>query len=77
MSDELAPLVTIDPEIMGGEPVFRGTRVPVQTLVDFLVAGDTVDYFLNQFPSVRREQAVGFIARSAVAFAELNAAPAA
>ena len=77
MADQLSPLVTIDPEIMGGEPVFRGTRVPVQTLVDFLVAGDTLDYFLDQFPTVRREQAAAFIARSAAVFAELNAAPAA
>ncbi len=43
--------------ILGGTPVFAGTRVPVQTLIDYLVAGDCLDDFLNDFPTVRREQA--------------------
>jgi uncharacterized protein (DUF433 family) len=47
-----------DPEIMGGTPVFVGTRVPFQTLLDYLEAGDPLDEFLDDFPSVRREQAV-------------------
>ena len=46
---------------MGGTPVFSGTRVPVQTLVDYLTAGDTIDEFLIGFPSVRREQVVAFL----------------
>ena len=51
-------VVHSDPEILGGTPVFVGTRVPVQSLFDYLEAGDTLDEFLRQFPSVRREQAV-------------------
>lgn len=47
-----------DPEIMGGALVFVGTRVPVQTLLEYLEAGDPLDEFLVDFPSVRREQAV-------------------
>jgi len=47
-----------DPEILGGTPVFVGTRVPVQALFDYLEGGETLDDFLKQFPSVRREQAI-------------------
>ena len=50
-----------DPEIMGGTPVFTGTRVPVQHLLDYLEGGDTLDEFLDGFPGVSREQAVGFL----------------
>jgi uncharacterized protein (DUF433 family) len=50
--------VTIDPETMSGAPVFRGTRVPVAALLDNLTAGLTLDEFLDNFPTVRREQAV-------------------
>jgi len=53
-----ADVVHSDPEILGGTPVFVGTRVPVKTLFDYLEAGDTLDEFLNDFPSVTREQAV-------------------
>jgi uncharacterized protein (DUF433 family) len=52
------PVVHSDPEIMGGVPVFVGTRVPVKTLYDYLEAGDPLDDFLDDFPSVTREQAV-------------------
>jgi uncharacterized protein (DUF433 family) len=51
-------IVHTDPEILGGKPVFVGTRVPVRTLYDHLEAGDSLDEFLESFPSVRREQAV-------------------
>ena len=51
-------IVHSDPEIMGGEPVFVGTRVPVKNLFDFLEAGDSLDEFLEDFPSVTREQAI-------------------
>ena len=51
-------IVHCDPGILGGTPVFRGTRVPVKNLVDCLAAGDTLDQFLDDFPSVSREQAV-------------------
>jgi uncharacterized protein (DUF433 family) len=51
-------VVHSDPEILGGTPVFVGTRVPVQSLFDYLEGGDTLDEFLRQFPSVKREQAI-------------------
>jgi uncharacterized protein (DUF433 family) len=55
---EPANVVHSDPEILGGIPVFVGTRVPVQNLIDYLEAGDSLDEFLDDFPSVSREQAV-------------------
>ena len=51
-------VVRSDPEILGGTPVFTGTRVPVKNLLDHLAAGDTLEEFLDDFPTVRREQAV-------------------
>jgi uncharacterized protein (DUF433 family) len=51
-----------DPEILGGTPVFAGTRVPFQSLIDYLVGGDSLDEFLRQFPSVTREQAQAALA---------------
>lgn len=56
MSDPTT-VVHSDPDILGGAPVFVGTRVPFQNLIDYLVAGDSLDEFLRQFPSVTREQA--------------------
>lgn len=56
-----AHVVHSDPEIMGGEPVFVGTRVPVYNLFDYLEAGDWLDDFLEQFPSVSRDPAVSAI----------------
>jgi len=53
-----APVIVRDPEILEGIPCFRGTRVPFQNLLDYLEAGDTLDEFLEQFPSVTREMAV-------------------
>jgi uncharacterized protein (DUF433 family) len=47
-----------DPEVMGGTPVFCGTRVPVQTLIEYLEAGDSIDEFLEGFPTVTREQVI-------------------
>jgi len=55
------PIVSCDPEVLGGAPVFSGTRVPVQTLVDYLEAGDSIDEFLEGFPSVTREQVIAFL----------------
>lgn len=52
------PIVHTDPEILGGKPVFVGTRVPVKSLFDHLEAGDSIDEFLESFPSVSRAQAV-------------------
>lgn len=56
-----APVVACNPEIMGGTPVFSGTRVPVQTLLDYLEAGDSIDEFLEGFPSVTRGQIIAFL----------------
>jgi len=50
-----------DPEVLGGTPVFVGTRVPVQSLFDHLEAGDSIDDFLEGFPSVRREQVIAML----------------
>ena len=55
------PVVSCDPDIMGGTPVFAGTRVPVETFLDYLEGGDTIDDFLEGFPSVTREQAIAFL----------------
>ena len=55
-------LLHSDPQILGGTPVFVGTRVPVQTLLNYLEAGDPLDEFLDHFPSVTREQAVAVLA---------------
>jgi len=54
-------IVTSSKEIMGGTPVFTGTRVPIETLIDYLKAGETIDEFLEGFPSVTREQVVHFL----------------
>lgn len=64
MAADTAPLINIDPEILGGEPVFVGTRVPVTTLPDWLGHGHSLEEFLDNFPTVSREQAVRFIAES-------------
>ena len=53
-----ADVVVKDPEILGGNPVFFGTRVPFQNLLDYLEGGDTLDEFLDDFPSVTREAAI-------------------
>jgi uncharacterized protein (DUF433 family) len=50
--------VSIDPEVMSGKPVFAGTRVPVETLLDYILDGHTLDVFLDNFPTVKREDAV-------------------
>ena len=54
-------VIVADPDIMGGTPVFRGTRVPVQTLLDYLEAGESIDDFLAGFPSVSRDQVIEFL----------------
>jgi uncharacterized protein (DUF433 family) len=57
-------VVHSDPEILGCVPVFIGTRVPVQTLLDYLAAGDSLDEFLDHFPSVTHDQAVTVLAEA-------------
>lgn len=55
------PLITMSPERLSGTPVFAGTRVPVQTLIEYLEAGDALEDFLRDFPSVSREHAVAVL----------------
>jgi uncharacterized protein (DUF433 family) len=54
-------IVSADPKVMSGAPVFKGTRVLVQTLIEYLEAGDSIDDFLEGFPSVTREQVIAFL----------------
>ena len=54
-------VIVSDPQVMGGTPVFRGTRVPVQTLFDYLEAGDTIGEFLKGFPSVTEEKVIAVL----------------
>ena len=62
--------VHTDPEIMHGTPVFRGTRVPVQALFDYIEGGDPIDEFLHQFPTVTRGQAVAALEEAAILLAD-------
>ncbi|WP_413171135.1 DUF433 domain-containing protein [Anabaena azotica] len=55
------PIISVSPEIMSGTPVFTGTRVPIQTLLDYLKAGDSIDDFLDGFPTVTKEQVITFL----------------
>jgi uncharacterized protein (DUF433 family) len=57
-----------DPNILGGEPVFRGTRVPFKVLIDYLEGGDTLDQFLEEYPSVSRELAIAAIEKARLSF---------
>jgi uncharacterized protein (DUF433 family) len=66
MGDHMSTnVVSTSPDIMGGTPVFPGTRVPVQTLLDYIEAGDTIDEFLRGFPTVTRDHVVAFLERAA------------
>ena len=60
----MSNLVTQDPDILGGEPVFAGTRVPARSLFDHLEAGDSIEDFLDGFPSVKREQVIALLEES-------------
>ncbi|MCA0454516.1 MAG: DUF433 domain-containing protein [Chloroflexi bacterium] len=55
------PLIYKGQDVMSGTPVFYGTRVPVQTLIDYITTGDTIEIFLEDFPTVSREQVVRFL----------------
>jgi uncharacterized protein (DUF433 family) len=59
-------VVSISKEVMGGTPVFAGTRVPIQTLIDFLTAGETIDDFIDGFPTVSREQVVEYLTQAEI-----------
>ena len=62
----MSKVIVQDPQILGGEPVFKGTRVPVKSLFDHLEAGDSIDDFLDGFPSVQREQVIILLEESKV-----------
>ena len=55
------PVVISSPEVLGGTPVFAGTRVPVETFVEYIKAGESIDSFLEGFPSVKKEQLLAFL----------------
>jgi uncharacterized protein (DUF433 family) len=57
----MSSVVKIDPEIMSGAPCFAGTRVPIQNLIDYLEGGDSIEDFLEGFPTVSREQVIAFL----------------
>jgi uncharacterized protein (DUF433 family) len=61
MASIAGSVIIKDPDILGGEPVFRGTRIPFKVLTDYLEGGDTLDQFLEQYPSVSRELAIAAI----------------
>jgi uncharacterized protein (DUF433 family) len=62
----MSSVIKIDPEIMSAAPCFAGTRVPIQNLVDYLEGGDSIDEFLEDFPSVSREQVIRFLGEAKV-----------
>jgi len=57
----VSDIITVNPEILGGQPVFNGTRVPVESLFDYLESGETLDSFLDNFPTVTKVQAMAVI----------------
>jgi uncharacterized protein (DUF433 family) len=59
--EQLSAIISADPEVQGGAPVFRGTRVPVQSLFDHLEAGESIDDFLAGFTTVKREQVIALL----------------
>ena len=61
MATAKAPLISSSPDVLGGTPVFAGTRVPAQTLIEYLEGGETIDDFLQGFPTVSREQVITFL----------------
>ena len=63
------PIIIVDPDIQSGAPVFAGTRVPIQNLFDYLEEGDSLDVFLDQFPTVTREMAVAVLEKARIAAA--------
>jgi uncharacterized protein (DUF433 family) len=61
LSSGMTDIITSSREVMSGTPVFSGTRVPVQTLIEYLESGDSIDDFLEGFPTVSREQVIAFL----------------
>ncbi len=68
-----SPIISTSPEIMGGTIVFAGTRVPVQTLLDYLKAGESIDDFLDGFPTVTKEQVIALLEEAGKQFANMVA----
>jgi len=66
-------VVSISKDVMGGTPVFAGTRVPIQTLIDFLTAGDSIDDFIEGFPTVSREQVIEYLKQAGIEMEKLAA----
>lgn len=58
---DIKKIISVDSEILGGQPVFTGTRVPIESLIDHLEAGVSIDEFLDDFPTVSREQAIALL----------------
>ena len=69
--EEFKGVIQSDPEILGGTPVFSGTRVPLQNLIDALEGGDSIDEFLEGFPSVKRSQVIAVIEAGRMTMLEL------
>jgi uncharacterized protein (DUF433 family) len=57
-------IISSDPEVMGGTPCFAGTRVPVQTFLDYIEAGDSIDEFIEDFPRVKRAQVIALLEKA-------------
>jgi uncharacterized protein (DUF433 family) len=70
MATNTTPAIHRDPDILGGIPVFVGTRVPAQALIDYLEGGQTLDEFLQDYPTVRREQIIAALEIAKVALVE-------
>jgi uncharacterized protein (DUF433 family) len=66
-----SPIISASPEIMGGTIVFAGTRVPVQTLLDYLKAGESIDDFLDGFPTVTKEQVIALLEEAGKQFVSI------
>ena len=67
------PIISSSPDVMGGAPVFAGTRVPVQTLIDYIKGGESIDDFLEGFPTVTRKQVLDFLEHATEQFVKLVA----
>ncbi|MCA1752803.1 MAG: DUF433 domain-containing protein [Cryomorphaceae bacterium] len=68
----LNEIITINPEILGGQPVFKGSRVTVESLFDYLESGETLDAFLENFPTVQRDQALAVMVIAAKLMSSKN-----
>ena len=68
----MSKVITISPDIQSGEPVFSGTRVPIKNFFDYLKGGDTIEEFLTDFPSVRKEQVVELLSLAEHTFTLTN-----